>query len=174
MISFSIKGYNTLSPYSYNKFIQSVDLRSLHCECDPSASFSIHAYYNRYVKTPVGKILYRICRVICSYCGVTHALIPICIIPYTQRSLQDTVCLFLAFHKNIPFSSIFDHFFHFDPAEIYRLRKHFLLNWHSFFLDHIPLFEKNSYLDIFSTYFAVYTRNLSQNRRNKSDFSIFL
>ncbi|WP_354271007.1 DUF6431 domain-containing protein [uncultured Phocaeicola sp.] len=43
----------------------------------------------RSLKVPAGKLFFRICRVICSCCHHTHALLPSFMVPYSQISMNE-------------------------------------------------------------------------------------
>lgn len=45
---------------------------------------TIHGYYNRSIKHGVSRLSLRICRVICSECGRTHALLLSSMVPYSH------------------------------------------------------------------------------------------
>ena len=67
--------------------MDSIPFHRLACSCGHSACRNRHAYYYRSIKTPSGKIRLRICRVKCSFCDTTHALLLAEMIPYSQIPL---------------------------------------------------------------------------------------
>lgn len=75
----------------YDDFIHSLQLHQLTCSCGHSACLFIHAYYTRSLKVLDSSVGLRICRVRCSACGKTHALMPAFIVPYSQTALPDQV-----------------------------------------------------------------------------------
>lgn len=75
----------------YDDFICALQIHQLTCSCQHSACLSIHAYYFRSIKLPCGHFRIRICRVRCSFCGRTHALMPAFIVPYSQTALPGQV-----------------------------------------------------------------------------------
>ena len=75
----------------YDAFIRSLQLHQLTCSCGHSACLFIHAYYTRSLKVLDRSVDLRICRVRCSACGKTHALMPAFIVPYSQMALPDQV-----------------------------------------------------------------------------------
>ena len=72
-----------------NSNLFDLQLHQLACSCSHSACLSILGYYKRSVKLPSGTVRLRICRVKCSECGTTHALLPSSLVPYSQISLSD-------------------------------------------------------------------------------------
>ena len=87
MITIFNHTFKTLSQNYYDKTIDSIHFHRLTCSCGHSACLSRHAYYHRSIKTPPGKIRLRICRVKCSFCGATHALLLAEMVPYSQIPL---------------------------------------------------------------------------------------
>ncbi len=87
MITIFNTTFNTLSQNYYDKTIDSLHFHRLTCSCGHSACLNKHAYYYRSIKTPLGKIRLRICRVKCSLCGTTHALLLAEMVPYSQIPL---------------------------------------------------------------------------------------
>lgn len=66
-----------------------LQLHQLTCSCSHSACLSVHGYYRRTVKLSSGAIRLRVCRVKCSECGATHALLLSSMVPYSQIPLSD-------------------------------------------------------------------------------------
>ena len=89
MILISVKDYNQFSQDYYDSVINSLQFHRLKCSCGHSACLSIHAYYTRSIFLPDGVYSLRICRVRCSECGRTHALLLSSIVPYDRISLSD-------------------------------------------------------------------------------------
>ena len=91
MITIFVEESNPLTPNFYNNLINSLQFHRLTCTCGHSACLSIHGYYTRSLKTLEGKSSFRICRVICSCCHHTHALLPSSMVPYSQISMEEHV-----------------------------------------------------------------------------------
>lgn len=91
MITITVEDYNNFSQEFYDSVIYSLQLHSLECSCGHSACLSIHAYYQRGVATPAGVIMLWICRVKCSECGHTHALLLSSMVPHSRVALCDQV-----------------------------------------------------------------------------------
>ena len=91
MITITVEDYNNFSQEFYDFVINSLQLHSLKCKCGHSGCLSIHAYYKRGVATPAGIIILWICRVKCSGCGHTHALLLSSMVPYSRVTLCDQV-----------------------------------------------------------------------------------
>lgn len=82
MLTVPVQDFNTFTQEFYNSVISSLQLHRLECSCGHSGCLSVHGYYTRSVITPAGKITLTICRVKCSECGHTHALLLSSMVPY--------------------------------------------------------------------------------------------
>ena len=89
MILISVSNYNQFSQDYYDSIIDRLQFHRLSCTCGRSACLSVHAYYERGVFQPDGTVSLRICRVRCSECGRTHAILPSSIVPYDRIPLSD-------------------------------------------------------------------------------------
>jgi hypothetical protein len=69
MITLYVEENNPITPGFYNSVLNNLQFHQLKCPCGQSGCLSVHGYYNRYVKTEDGKVLFRICRVKCDQCG---------------------------------------------------------------------------------------------------------
>ena len=84
MLTVPVQDFNTFTQDFYNSVINSLQLHQLKCSCGHSGCLTIHGYYTRSVITPNGKVALTICRVKCSECGHTHALLLSSMVPYSQ------------------------------------------------------------------------------------------
>ena len=100
MITLFVEENNPMTPTFYNNLIAALQFHRLICPCGHSGSLSIHGYYYRSVKTAQGLLRFRICRVICSCCGHTHALLLSSMVPYSRISLADHVSIISGFENN--------------------------------------------------------------------------
>ena len=89
MITIFVRENNPLTPNFYNNLIAQLQFHRLTCTCGHSGCLSVHGYYTRSLKVPAGKLCFRICRVICSCCHHTHALLPSFMVPYSQISMNE-------------------------------------------------------------------------------------
>ena len=67
---------NPILQDSYDKTINSLPFHQLTCSCGHSGCLTVHGYYDRSVKSGDGSVRLHICRVKCSHCNKTHALLP--------------------------------------------------------------------------------------------------
>jgi len=106
MITLFVEENNPITPTFYNSFITSLQFHQLRCPCDHAGGLSVHGYYHRLVKAPEGKLSFRICRVICEFCGKTHALLLSSMVPYSQLSLKDHLEIISACETDAPTASL--------------------------------------------------------------------
>lgn len=99
MITLNVEKNNPFTPTFYNNLIANLQFHRLTCTCDHSGCLSIHGYYNRSIKISDGKVVFRICRVKCSCCGCTHALLLSSMVPYSQIALKDHTAIIAAFEE---------------------------------------------------------------------------
>lgn len=93
MITIFTPDCNTISQEYYDETISSLEFCTLLCTCKHYGCLTKHAYYHRKLKTESGGFKLKICRVKCSVCGRTHALLLSCIVPYSQVSVADQVAI---------------------------------------------------------------------------------
>lgn len=84
MITIFVPDCNQISQSFYDSVIFDLQLHQLTCSCSHSACLSVHGYYWRSVKLPSGTLRLRVCRVKCSECGTTHALLLSSIVPFSR------------------------------------------------------------------------------------------
>ncbi len=87
MITFFDEENNPLSQDFYNTCIFNLQFHQLTCSCGHAGCLFVHGYYKRKVKTTTGSFWLKVCRVRCSECGKTHALLPSSLVPYSQIPL---------------------------------------------------------------------------------------
>ena len=95
MLTVLVQDFNTFTQEFYDSVIFSLPFHQLRCSCGHSGCLTIHGYYTRSVITTEGKVTLRICRVICSECGRTHALLLSSIVAYSQipAEVQRTIAV---------------------------------------------------------------------------------
>jgi hypothetical protein len=97
MILISVSDYNQFSQDFYDSLIAGLQFHRLTCSCGHSACLSVHAYYTRGILLPDGLHHLRVCRVRCSECGRTHAILPSSLVPYDRISLPDQYTVVCAY-----------------------------------------------------------------------------
>lgn len=129
MITLFVEENNPLSQKIYNDLIFHLQFHQLTCTCGHSGCLSVHAYYKRSIKTSEGIIRLTICRVRCSCCGRTHALLPSSIVPYSQVSLKDHTTIITNYNDHISQSSLMDSSPLIDESSIRYIIRQYLHFW---------------------------------------------
>lgn len=88
MITVITQDCKDISQESYDSMIFSLPLHQLTCSCGHSGCLCFHGRYNRHVITEVFCFLLSVCRVKCSHCGRTHAILPASVVPYARLVLS--------------------------------------------------------------------------------------
>lgn len=90
MITISVDPCNPITQDFYDDIINSLQFHQLTCPCcSHSACLTVHGYYDRSVCEDGSSRKLHICRVVCSQCGHTHALLLSSIVPYSHFPLAD-------------------------------------------------------------------------------------
>ena len=171
MIPLVSKKFNRIITKSnYFNVIRSLDLHSIQCsKCHNHNCFSVHCYYVRHVR--YGPVLVKliILRVKCSCCGITHAVLPYSIIPYTQRSLEDTIIIYDLIDSNTSFNHVLiADYPSISLSDLFILKRSFHL-WK----DVMASISTNDHpTEIFVSCFNMMHRNLSQIRYQPTDLII--
>lgn len=129
MITIFVEENNPLTQNFYNHLINTLQFHSLTCTCGHSACLSIHGYYTRSLKTPEGKLTFRICRVICSCCHHTHALLPSSMVPYSQVSLDEHIEIISSHEEGEGFKDLTNHNPSIDESNCRHIIRTFLYHW---------------------------------------------
>lgn len=129
MITLFVQESNPLTQNFYNNLINNLQFHSLTCTCGHSACLSIHGYYSRSLKTPEGKSTLRICRVICSCCHRTHALLPSSVVPYSQVSMTEHVEIISCHENGTGMETLMNHNPSIDESNCRYIIRCFLKHW---------------------------------------------
>lgn len=129
MITLKTDNNNPLTQKTYNQLIAGLQFHQLTCTCGHSGSLSVHAYYMRSLKAPEGKLRLRICRVVCSYCGRTHALLPSSIVPYSQIPLQAQVAIISAYETADSTESVMNRIPSIDESNCAYIIRQYCCHW---------------------------------------------
>ena len=106
MITITVPFDNPLNQKTYENIINSLQFHQLQCTCGHSGCLTIHGYYTRSLKKDDSGIPLSICRVRCSHCGRTHALLPSLLVPYSQVSLQDQISIISSYEASGDYEEI--------------------------------------------------------------------
>lgn len=120
---------NPISQDFYDKTISSLQFHQLTCSCGHSACLTIHGYYFRSIKSVDSSVRLHICRVKCSHCQVTHALLLSSIVPYSQIPLADQVNIISCYEGSGDFSAIMDQTPSIDESNIRSVIRSYIRHW---------------------------------------------
>lgn len=129
MITLYVEENNPITPTFYESLINNLQLHQLTCTCGFSGCLHIHGYYYRFLKTHSGKHPFHICRVKCSFCGRTHAILPSFIVPYSHVPLSDQVAVIDAAENNKPLNSIMNANILIDESNCRHIIRQYARHW---------------------------------------------
>lgn len=154
MITINTEFCNPISQDSYDKLINSLQFHQLTCTCGHSACLTIHAYYDRKVTSEDHSVKLHICRVKCSYCNKTHALLPTFIVPYSQISFPDQTDIITCYEKFGDYSAIMDRSPSIDESCIRSIIHRYLLHWFQRILSaHLSIATSLSFIQLCFSHF---------------------
>lgn len=129
MITIITDKINTLNQKNYNEFIDEINFHQLSCSCSLSGHMTKHAYYQRSIKTTDGKLAISILRVRCKHCGVTHAIFPHLIVPYSQILLREHISIITAYKNKSSTNLIMHDILCIDESNIRYIIRMYLRHW---------------------------------------------
>lgn len=129
MITLSVDICNPVSQDFYDKTIYNLQFHQLVCTCGHSGCLTIHGYYDRSVKHEDSCLRLHICRVICSECGRTHALLLSSLVPYSQIPTKEQTDICRHAESDSDFSSVMDNTPSIDESCIRSVIRRFRLHW---------------------------------------------
>ena len=129
MITISDDFCNPISQDSYENLINSLQFHQLTCTCGHSACLTIHGYYNRKIKVDDHSVLLHICRVKCSHCNTTHALLPAFIVPYSQVSFPDQVDIISCYERSRNYTDLMEKTPSIDENCIHSVICRYIYHW---------------------------------------------
>lgn len=129
MITITVPFDNPLNQKTYENLINTLQFHQLQCTCGHSGCLTIHGYYPRSLKENDSEITLSICRVKCSHCGKTHALLPSQLVPYSQVSLQEQAAIISAYEDSGDFEQIMDRTPSIDENLIASITKRYIMHW---------------------------------------------
>lgn len=129
MITIFVEDYNPITQTFYNNLIAGLQFHRLTCTCGHSGCLSVHGYYTRSLKMPVGSLSLRICRVICSCCHHTHALLPSFMVPYSQISISEQIEVISSYKNRKSLETLMTLNPSIDESNCRHIIRNFLCHW---------------------------------------------
>ena len=164
MITIKVQENNHLTQKSYNNLLSSLQFHRLTCpSCRHAACLHIHCYYTRYIKQDSSKVPVRICRVICSHCDSTHAILPSSVVPYSQLPLTDHAAAAASYLSSRPTAAILTMDNQLDHSSLRYSVKQFLRHWYQRIRSYsLSLHSLN---ELVAACFEHFSRQFMQNKR---------
>lgn len=170
MITLLVEENNPLTPNFYNDLISNLQFHQLTCPCGHSACLSVHGYYNRFIKLPLGKLSFRICRVICDVCEHTHSILLSSMVPYSQISLRNHVSIIINYESNLPQENVMNENPSIDENNYRYIIRCYKNHWQEKLLaEHICL---SNTVILIESCFSFFSRQFMQIRRAPNILSI--
>lgn len=163
MITIKVDESNPLTQEFYNNILCNLQFHRLTCpSCRHSACLYVHSYYKRCIKRAGSKFPVKICRVRCSFCNSTHALLPSSIVPYSQLPLCDHAAAAAAYLDSTPTSDILRKDNQLDYSSLRYSVRQFRRHWKQRILSFsLPLHDLN---ELISGCFINFFRQFMQNK----------
>ena len=145
---------HTISQKSYDDIIASLKLSDIQCPCGHIGGLIHHGSYERTVKAPDGEFRLRICRVKCTLCGHTHAILLSSIVPYSQISLKEQVAVIHSYKQKAGYTEILSSNLSIDENNIRSIILRYRRFWHqALSLFELPLYPISELIkQCFSTF----------------------
>lgn len=129
MITLFVEENNPITSNFYNNLITNLQFHHLTCICGHSGCLSVHGYYYRSIKVADGKVVLRICRVKCSCCGHTHALLLSSMVPYSQIALQDQTSIITSYEEGHLSVEVMEHTPSIDESNLHYIISSYRKHW---------------------------------------------
>lgn len=129
MITVFVNKCNRFNQRFYDDVITGLPMHSLRCTCGHAGCLSRHAYYYRTVKFLSESVRLRVLRLVCSFCGKTHAVLLSMIVPYSQIILEDQRDIITASESGSPMSDIFQRNLCLDENNAASVIRSFRRHW---------------------------------------------
>lgn len=131
MIQVFANKFKIFSQKDYNDIIYEIDINTLTCpNCNHTGNFVHHGSYKRYIQVNIEDIIKIIVfRVKCKFCGKTHALMPVAVIPFSKFSIADIISALKRFQNNAKVSQIIDMFPIFNLSTLRAILHRFKTYW---------------------------------------------
>ena len=140
MITVITEECNDISQLFYDTAMDSFQISQIECSCGHSGCLVGHGSYTRSLKTALEKIPLRIRRVQCSLCNATHALLPSCIVPYSQVPLMDHAAIAASYENGGNGMDVMDKNPELSPSQVFYILSLYIRLWRQRILsERIPL-----------------------------------
>lgn len=129
MITVIFKDCNDFSQNIYDCKINGLQIHRIECTCGKKGCLIRYGHYKRSVKFRSVWILLSVQRVLCKHCGVSHALIPSLLVPYSQATLHDQQQILDCLDKGRGFGEVMESNILIDENNIKYIIRQFKKHW---------------------------------------------
>lgn len=158
MITISAKNFKNFIVINYNNLIDNLPIHNLTCTCGAKGNLIKHGSYKRKIKEPSGKTVITIQRVKCNSCGITHAILPEWIIPYSSVILSDQIKIISAYLAGDDISSVMNENPEIDESNIKYTINQFVSHWK----ERLKSFKISFDINLIKNCFNYFSRNFMQ------------
>jgi hypothetical protein len=128
MITVLASFFKQVTQEIYDDILSQILLERVSCSCGRAACFILYGHYRRWLKADEATIRLRIQRVQCRYCKQTHAILPACIVPYSQIPADTHRSILLAVDSSET-ARIMNSNPDISECDIYHVRQQFRKHW---------------------------------------------
>lgn len=163
MITIFCSQFKGVSQEIYDSVIKALQLHRMTCSCGHKACLSVHGYYGRGIKNENGTIIITICRVRCSVCGHTHAILLSSMVPYSQIQASHQWRICADYESKHDVCSICDDVLAIDENNVKYVLRNYRKHWREM-LRSIRL-TPSSFTELVLSCFSNYSMQFMQIRR---------
>jgi hypothetical protein len=159
--------FNHVTQESYDEQVRILDLTRLECKCSRTGCFIFYGHYSRALKARNETIRLVVQRLQCTCCNHTHAILPECIVPYsqipadTQQQLADPSSGSPEIKQTLELNPDI------TESDAYHVRKMFKKHWQQRLLV-IGLILSTSIQELIRRSFSQFHRQFMQIRRGEN------
>lgn len=121
--------FNHVTQQSYNELVATLDLTRIECKCGRIGCFIFYGHYSRMLKDCNETLQLVIQRLQCTCCKRTHAILPECIVPYSQIPVDTQQKLAETTAKDSESIQILESNPDITEADAYHIRKMYKKHW---------------------------------------------
>lgn len=152
-----------ISQESYDILTGHLHIHSIRCTCGCRGSLIRHGFYRRTFKSKAGTRKLKILRLKCSSCGITHAVLPVSVVPWSQASLDCQLTMLRHGMGSPEMERMQNANPDFDEGYISRVRRKYRMHWAQR-LEAEGLCPMAEWCDLVKTCFSRYRRQFLQIR----------
>ena len=128
MITVLASFFKQATQENYDDMLSQIRLDRISCSCGRAACFVLYGHYRRWLKADEATIHLKIQRVQCRFCKQTHAILPACIVPYSQipADTHRRILLAAGFSETVQIMNANPDI---SECDIYHVRRQFRKYW---------------------------------------------